>query len=294
MTETIKPRVRIPSRTSEFHPNSRVFINGPSNPTERIAYLLGGDRMKGLALGACLDYIWWGGKTSVMYDLGTSGLIHFIKNWQRPNPEPVWNDKPLPPRLQLPFINYKACPVDPAHTRKLRDLGGRVRCAEVNILELPPGKIFSGRYFDKWDGMDAVCYSTEPSNEPGKEPVKIQDACYSVISDKGIVLSLQTVLDRLNIVPNIRTVNCNNNPFSPCKRVDELRDCEKRLYDTARHCPGHEEENPVTVHPFDGWTLAWYVQRWHKQLNGEAPVFNPTERRGQFKKFSNHLFVDGS
>ncbi len=89
---------------------------------------------------------------------------------------------------------------------------------------------------------------------------------------EGSLVSLEETLDALNVEPRYRRINCIN-PYGKCEKQNELSTDERRIYNLTRHCPGHKRENERTVHPFDGWDLARYVQKWHEQDSGKIPLF---------------------
>tara|TARA_Y100000310_G_scaffold345415_1_gene464731 strand:+ start:1756 stop:2001 length:246 start_codon:yes stop_codon:yes gene_type:complete len=50
----------------------KFWVNRPGAISSRTEFLRSEERMKGEYLGACLDYIRWGGKSAVMYEMPTS------------------------------------------------------------------------------------------------------------------------------------------------------------------------------------------------------------------------------
>ena len=64
-----------PAKISErwLDPNFKFFVNRKESREE---YLLN-NNLKDEYLGACLDYIRWGGETTVMYEKGTKQIICF-------------------------------------------------------------------------------------------------------------------------------------------------------------------------------------------------------------------------
>jgi len=91
--------------------------------------------------------------------------------------------------------------------------------------------------------------------------------CYSILSDEGVILPLEEVLDRLNLSNSF--VYCFDSSSNSCSRLEEVPERDRELYKNS--CLGHRAKE--TIHSFDGWTLAWYVQKWHGQ-DARAPVFN--------------------
>ncbi len=249
-----------------------------------IKHLMNDERMKGEYLGTCLDYIRWGGQTTVMYAVNTSELMDFIQHWINLNKDNlIWNNKPLPEKFSLPYINHEFCPNNKEHKGAIMDLGGRLRCANKS-KQILHGEIDSYDFFDKESNTLKTGYCeknteedfekiTETSEEIlNTKKHQIDNICYAILSDKGNVLSLEKVLDRLNLEPRYRTFWCRD--ISDCEKKKELSKEDKEFYGKLNLCPGHQVENNEVVHPFDGWTFAWYIQKWYEQVPDEkAPVF---------------------
>lgn len=282
-------------------PDFKFFINRKGN---RMEFLLENDNLKGEYLGSCLDYIRWGGQETVMYELGTKGMINFIQQWIDLNKTNlIWNEKTPPKNFTLPYIKHDKCPRDEKHKRTIRDLGGRVRCAHKSEKKFKPSFIRSFSYFDKDRQIQIVDYSEDKPRdnlpdcawdentgkllndykddwkayqeqmekfEQEKSTLIINDFCYSILSDEKVILPLEKVLDRLNLQPRTKTVYCSGHK---CKRIDEISKNEREFYEGCM-CMGHKEENNITIHPFSGWTLASYIQKWHEQVpDGKSPIF---------------------
>ena len=223
-----------------------------------------------------------GSPTTVRYELGTTGLINFIQHWIKLNKDNlIWADKEPSKDFTLPYIKHDKCPRNKEHKGLIKDLAGRVRYAHRSEEKLKPSFITSYKTFDKLSNMDVIeCYEQEPIDPSygemmefnNEEPIIIPDVCYAILSDEKSILSLETVLDRLNLEPRMKTVYCHE--IGPCERLDELSDWARECSETTTICPGHLEENNMTVHGFSGWTLAWYVQKWYEQVSdGKARVF---------------------
>lgn len=284
-------------------PDFKFFINREGSIKERTRFLMQNENMKDEYLGAYLDYIRWGGQETVMYELGTKRLINFIQHWMSLNQgNLIWSDEKPSENFTLPYIKHDKCPRDEKHKGTIRDLAGRVRCAHKSEKRLKPSFVRSFSYFDKdrqahvanywedsprdkvpddaWDENtgelldfykdDWEVYQKELEKFKEEKPTFIvKDFCYAILSDENTILSLEEILDRLNLESKTKTVYCSG---LECKRLDELPE-DKWFYEGCM-CPGHIEENDIIVHPFDGWELAWYVQKWHEQIpNGQSPVF---------------------
>ncbi len=249
-----------------------------------IKHLMKDEIIKGEYLGACLDHVRWGGQTTVMYAVNTFELMDFIQHWINLNKDNlIWNNKPLPEKFSLPYINHEFCPNNKEHKGTIMDLGGRLRCANIS-KQILYGEIYSYNFFDKESNMFKTGYSeknsevdfeeiTETNDEIlNQKKHQIDDICYAILSDKGNILSLEKVLNRLNLLPRYNRVYCYN--FNNCKKKNGLSKEDKEFYGELNLCPGHQVENNEVVHPFDGWTFARYIQKWYEQVpDGKAPVF---------------------
>ena len=252
--------------------------------------LMKDQKIKGEYLGACLDFIRWGGQITVMYDVKTSELIDFIQHWINLNKDNlIWNNKPSPEKFSLPYINHEFCPNNKEHNGTIRDLGGRLRCANKSKIKLKSGFVFDYKSFDNFSQLtktnygersiktltegDESEYDEEDFEKYENAPNEIiEDVCYAILSDKGTILSLEKVLERLNLEPRYNTFYCYD--FNGCKKKNELSKEDKEFYGELNLCPGHQVENNMVIHPFDGWTFARYIQKWYEQVPDiKAPVF---------------------
>ena len=280
-------------------------------PKQQAEFLMEGRNMKGRYLGACLDSSRWGSPTTVLYEMNIRGLISFIQNWMKQNEdnfENLWHEKTIEDmykKFELPYIQHESCPRDKNHKKIIMDMGGRVRCAHVSEEKLRPSfvKDYSAG-LDNLSGMEQICFYEDKPREPlpdcawneetgrllpefeekdkayqkelerfeQEEPVPfVTDFCYAIISDRGRILPLETVIKRLNLRPTTKTVFCN---VLTCKRISELTPDEKQEYDLTNCCPGHKQQVSEVEFQFDGWGLAFYVQKWYEQVpDGKAPVF---------------------
>jgi len=287
---------------NRMKPNFKFFINR-EGIKERMNFLMQEEMMNDEFLGACLDYIRWGGQTTVMYELGTKGLVNFIQHWMNLNQDNLlWNDESPSENFRLPYIKHDKCPRDEKHKGTIRDLAGKVRCIHNSEKRLKPSFVRSFSYFDKdrqvhvedywedvprdtlpddtWDENtgelldfykeDLEKYQEQMEKFEEEEPTFIvKDFCYAILSDESTILSLEEVLNRLNLEPRMKTVYCSGNG---CKRLEEFTKDERWLYEGGM-CRRHTEENDRTIHPFDGWELAWYVQKWHENLlHRQGPI----------------------
>jgi len=306
-------------------PYFKFYVNRKGSIKERINFLMKKGEMRDEYLGACLDYVRWGAMNACGWETGVSGLIKFIEHWMKLNQgRLIWSDEPVPEKIVLPYIDYQKCPRSETHKGTLVDCAGRARCSHIDKDKLKKGFIcepFSS--FDEysqtarlefWDEQphdpswideegDEKCdptewqeYLAESEEYEQAEIEEISKPCYAIISEpKKRVLALETVLDRLNIEPRMKAVYCGNGNLpglDPCRRLNELEDEERRMAETLDHCPGHQQENPWVVMPFCGWTLAWYVQKWHEQVkNGKVPIYRKPGEIDTFRKYKNFQVI---
>ncbi len=183
----------------------------------------------------------------------------------------------------------------------VKDFGERIRCAHKSKKQFKPSFVQSYTRFDELSDMKIrEYYESEPTCPPydedgnflcDDEEVKkyeretdkfknekpsfvVKDICYAILSDEKTTLSLEKILDRLNLKSRHKVVYCSE--YGSCQRLDELKEWERGYH----FCQGHIEENDETVHSFSGWTLAWYVQKWYEQVpDGKAPVFEKYKER---------------
>jgi len=274
------------------------------SPKAQSYYLMKGN-MEGIPLGACLDSCRWGGQRTILYEMSVKGLIGFIQNWMSQNEgNHIWHERKIEElytRFELPLINNESCPRDKEHKGTIMDLGGRLRCSETKELLLKP------TFIQSYNAVDSLSQTlrtelheskpTDPLPEEAfdakgrilsiyeheweqyqrnlrhfeeEEKVPFSDVCYAIISEKGLILPLETILKRLNLRPEQDTVYCNR--LGPCRITKELTKEEKAQYDILEFCPGHLRPHNKVEFPFDGWDLAFYVQTWYEQAPN-PPIF---------------------
>lgn len=276
------------------------------NPKQRMEFLMQSGNMKGKYLGACLDSCRWGSTVSVMWETDVRGLMGFIQKWRDEN-----NDNPslyhelkleeAYTRFELPHINHESCPRNKFHGRTFVDNSGKVRCGHRDVSGMRPSFLESYEIFDELSQMSVQnIYERAPEDpsswdEEGKDltdkedydrylklrrkylgeekSLEVVDVCYAILSDKNLVLPFETILTRLNRTSETRTAYCEESSNGPigCKRLDEVPANRRDFY--SFHCQGHDEPNKQVVFGFDGWDLAFYLQRWREQDNGKAPWF---------------------
>lgn len=268
--------------------------------------LMQAGKMKGQYLGACLDSCRWGSMTTCCWPTDIHGLMAFIQKWRDENNdnESLYHEMPIEQvykKFELPRISYDKCPRDENHKETFEDSAGRIRCGHRTVLEMKLSfietlfpssvdELSQTRYtpiyenepkephhFDD-DTEEEYCddeeynfYLKEMERYEAEEPVQVLDVCYSIIKEpENMPLAFETLLRRLNIQPETKTVYCGSrSEFSRCRRLDELDETDRRLAENTEHCPGHEERNNQVEFTFDGWTLAYYLLRWKQQ--GNAP-----------------------
>ena len=262
--------------------------------------------MKGLYLGACLDHCRWGSIGSVMYEVGVGGLVDFIRCWMQQNPDTgnLWHHSDPPHDLMLPHIHHDRCPRDSKkHNGTIPDRTGRIRCSSVSSLKFRPDFVYHTPYFDEHSDMVRRRYLEDTPREPPefawtsdgrlypdfklkydeetllrfrnqKPSFQVEDPCYAIISDMDSVLSLETVINRLDILPAYVRVYCNRP--GECGRLDELSPEERE--DALLTCPGHVQPHDKTEFRFDGWHLAHYVRKWFEQGSARS-LLDPASHR---------------
>lgn len=238
-------------------------------PKEQVKYLLGGN-MNGLYLGACLDSIRWGAHASVMYEMNAKGLMKFIQAWMRQN-TPGFDERfherridELFEKFELPHISYEQCPRDEKHSGTIIDMEGKVRCAYVHR------SVGKGRRYDLFlESFDDVSHCRRRKFNSAV----VNDACYAIISDETVVLSLEKIIDRLKLHRNPVMVYCKNPKTGVIRdgcapEIVRLMTPEQlKIYDPYLPCPGHRIEPEKIEFPFDGWALALFVQKWYEQCD---------------------------
>ncbi|MEM4271652.1 MAG: hypothetical protein QXD13_01000 [Candidatus Pacearchaeota archaeon] len=280
--------------------------------------------MKGQYLGACLDYVRRGVMNACFWKLekgGIKGLIEFIQSWMNVNKENlIWSDQPLPDELELPYIHYENCPTDKSHKETIKDCAGRVRCAHVSEKFIKPSFLrcyeFEDNYsltnkigfveiepmepdfcdddYDKNGNLTSNArerlkeYNEEMKKYETEEPIVIKDYCYAIISEpKASVMPLEKILKRLRINDEFKNVYCKD---YKCKHSESNGD------EKLSRCFGHRKMEKWVGFPFCGWTLAWYVQKWHEQTKspGESvPLFMKSGERDSYRVLPNFQVISG-
>ena len=213
-------------------------------------------------------------------------------------------------KFELPHIHYDRCPRAKENKEEnkgvITDLAGRLRCAHKEIKYFKPNYIREFDFFDEklktkklniWEDKPyepSPSYWWELQEEDEEDPIYVEayevyeeemeefdneertlevlDVCYSIISDKDVILPLEEVLRRVNLREEFVTFHCGGNRFGPCIRLLDSETTE--MYDDLDHCPGHLKYNNKFETPFDGWDLAYYVQKWLEQVpDGKVPLF---------------------
>ena len=102
-----------------------------------------GERMKFVSLGEMLDFISIGALNFVSYRLNTKDMVKLTANWMTSNQPPYqWNDPRKDPEQKLPRIEHKSCPENEHHVKTIKDLAGRVRCADPECYSIISEKEF--------------------------------------------------------------------------------------------------------------------------------------------------------
>lgn len=244
-------------------------------PKEQAEFLMDDNHMEGKYLGECLDSCRWGSITTVMWEMTVREMIDFVKNWMRQNHDNfqnLWHERKIEElytKFELPYVHSDKCIVGSEHSRTVYDNGGRLRCAYAvwSVERAKPLKSVIESDEEEEDVDDAE------DEDDAEEVVEVHNACYSVISEKGLVLPLETVIKRLMLNPKIERDVCNDWVYSGCKRIDELPEEDREYRCETLVCPGHDRPTNKLEFPFDGWDLAFYVQKWWEQAQDKAPWY---------------------
>lgn len=267
-------------------PLPEFLKTGDFSPEQRIAYLTINRNMGGMYLGDCFEIIrseWYGNS---FFEMTIQDMVSFIQNWMQHN-ENDFQDLFLQKGVgehhagvELPRIDQEVCPRYKWHQGTVRDLGGRVRCSHTEEEKMKPTYLTEIKRYDSYSQTEKISFDDEgpiPSllddateeYEREKPTEIIRDVCYAIMSEKDWVMPLETVIKRLNKIPESVFVYCTTRP-GPCMRLDEF-DVEKRMYVESRGmCPGHKEPNKKVGFEFSGKKLAKYVQRWWEQTTNEV------------------------
>jgi|SRR3989344_5786013 len=193
-------------------------------PKDQVHFLLN-NNMKDKYLGACLDSCRWGRESSIMYDMSIKDMISFVQNWMNQNKDNLEslfhnNFEEFSKEIILPYKNNEKCTIE-NHKGTIEDIAGRIRCS----------------------------YSKEEDN--------VLEVCYSIISEKNMLFSLEEVIKRLNKAPEFKNIYCSS-----------ITECN----DQTGFCRGHKEENKQIEFNMDGWVLSAYIKKWYEQKS--TPLFN--------------------
>jgi|GEM_PF-6909743 len=284
-------------------------------PEAQAAWLMKG-HMKGRYLGECLDSCRWGSPMTVMYEMSPRELITFVKSWMRQNKnfEKKFHERPIEEmytKFELPRISYDHCPRNEDHKRTITDGAGRIRCADVQYQHVKPSYAFMSARNDSFALIPRLEYlesrPPEPSDDmPDDDPdyesewaewnafneeeptLTIHDPCYAIIDEGKQILSLENIITRLNLRPPVEHARCGLNGCTPARWAALSAD-EKNERDRD-WCLGHDILQTKCEFPFDGWDLAYYVQKWWEQ--GSAPLYEKnvlTERHAEFEPKHNYF-----
>jgi hypothetical protein len=268
------------------------------NREKKEKFLQEKESMKGQYLGACLDYVRVGAMNACFWNVndgGVKGLVSFIDEWINLNKDNlIWHEEELPDDIKLPRIDREGCLVD-GHKSRIKDLAGRVRCGHISKKAIKPSFSSEYRFFDS-DGTKRADYSEDKPFEPDEKygekklekfdreiekfnregAVEVIDPCYSIISEsEKMVMPLEKILRRLRVGITTGRSYCKDYECSFGEEVNE---------GVISICIGHDGEENFVGFPFDGWFLAYFVQRWHEQSgNGSAPLYMNENDKDSFR-----------
>ncbi len=242
-------------------------------PEIAIKRLMLPEAMKGLYLGECLDSCRWGSMTTCMWPIDIKGFIGIIQKWREENNDNLnlYHEYPIGElynKFELPHITHDSCPKDKTHKATLIDRIGMKRCSYVEskfirpsfIVEYDKGfdahsqterkefyeeKPYKPEYFYDDNGNEKYYTDQDKFEEyeilkekfDNEEPnLEVLYPCYSIISDKNLTLPLETIFTRENV----------------------------------------SRERGKVEFMFDGWDVAYYVQRWKEQSKDrkDPPLFS--------------------
>lgn len=281
----------------------------PPPSKKQIKFLLQ-DSMSGEYLSTCLNKNSWNSlHFTRVYDTGIRGLVSFVQNWIQRNEgnlDNLWHEKQIGKiyqRLKLPHLNNKTCPKDKNHKEKIKDLNGKIRCVHKTEINLKPSFIECYDFFDKsahikkkyfyerapngkinhslennFYMFDIERYNLDPEKQHREESklfeqeksIPLTDICYTILSDKGTILPLETILKRLNRRSETEKVYCNESGLGLCVRLHELNKEDRKIYEMMKICPGHLQLHNKIEFNFDAWALAFYIKKWYKQLSDKG------------------------
>lgn len=157
------------------------------------------------------------------------------------------------------------------HGDRIRDRGGIIRCAHVEENSYTEDSLdrLSEKYAKNHPFTDVrkvVFAGEEPSpEEEGEEEIdmediaKVHNACYAVISEEGIEIPLETVIERRDVLSS--TPLYNNYLFR--EEGGTIRGWKADQLQVGR-----EEDKEIsdrTEFPFGGQTLALFAKMWYEQ-----------------------------
>ncbi len=269
-------------------------------PKAQANFLMRSNHMKGMTLGYALDSCRWGSPTTVRYEMTIGDMISFIENWMQQNGSEfprLFHEKGIDElyiKFELPHIKNEVCPRNKEHVKTIQDRAGRIRCVEITKKRFKPGYVDEWDEFDKLSAMKRRVFSHHylendlPSDEElwtpqedqkfkqyidAEETEVVEDPCYAILSDETLVLPFETVLKRLNIMPETYSVWCGIGRCKP-SMVKQLSPEERKDYEIFGTCRRHDIPTNQIEFPCDGWDLAFYTQKWFEQIpNGGAPLF---------------------
>jgi len=110
-------------------------------------------------LGEILDFSSFGMSNCVAWNMDPKEMVGFIKEWIDAQDKYSWNTKDKQEKVILPYMNLGECS-NGGHKETIKDVGGKLRCRHM---------------------------------------VSKRNICYNIISDENTNLSLDSVINRLNV-----------------------------------------------------------------------------------------------
>ena len=250
--------------------NEKLEYIKKDGPEKAIKKLMLPGTMQGQYLGECLDSCRWGSMTTCMWPIDMKGFIGIIQKWREENNDDLslyheHSIEDLYNKFELPHIHYESCPKDKEHKGTLIDRAGIIRCSHIESKFMRHNFIVEyDAIFDMHSQTERKEFYEEEPKEPGyydddnvfcidegewekylmlrekfdseELNLEVVNPCYAIISDKNLTLPLETIFARENV----------------------------------------SRDDGKVEFMFDGWNVAYYVQKWKEQSKDskDPPLFS--------------------
>jgi len=273
------------SCTDTTHPYYSAMKGLDSKNRIRFFREQGAERLQHVSFGEALDLVSIGGMNYCAWQMNMKGLLNFTNAWMEKHKDGLleWNRLSKDFQVELPYINYSYCPralaSNTQHLGTIIDRSGKVRCAHTGSIWAKPSFVTEQKFVDSYSACNTSLFHAREPFDPRYEdddgdlrvpepefsifinerqtfPLekleRIIDPCYSIISDKGSYLPLETVFDRISV---------------------------------------GKESNRFVCFPFSGFTLANYAQAWYKQ-QGQKRIFRGKRERDFYRVLPDFEFFN--